>query len=296
MAVEYQQVPSGRRRRNLLVWGVSVLLVATLIAVSASVAVALWSSGPVSSDLLVGDFESTIIGRCKAYLAKNKEDSSKNDCEEVWKAFSGAYLGKDPCEVSVEAYDPLMRAVSERPACDRMLFWSKTRDFVHDFTAKTKCQLTLEDTLLGYMMNDQTYWCSEKGSSVTFTEKGKCPGWDECERNPMKSFWKRASAAFAESACGDVAVMLNGSIDTPFAPDSIFASVEVKKFHSPKMKALKVVLVTKGKDDKANCKNKSLQNLKDALDPRLSYECLEVPQSKIIDCTSHPDKACGNCW
>ncbi|KAG9331559.1 hypothetical protein JZ751_018831 [Albula glossodonta] len=293
MAVEYQQVPSGRRRRNLLVWGVSVLLVVTLIAVSVSVAVALWSSRPVSSDLLVGDFESTIIGRCKAYLAKNKEDSSKNDCEEVWKAFSGAYLGKDPCEVSVEAYDPLMRAVSERPACDR----------------------------------------------------------------------------FAESACGDVAVMLNGSIDTPFAPDSIFASVEVKKFHSPKMKALKVVLVTKGKDDnsvqysvpsppaqcstltpllssvqysdpspelsavlcplshsqcstltpllssvqysvpsalfnssflgnirKANCKNKSLQNLKDALDPRLSYECLEVPQSKIIDCTSHPDKACGNCW
>lgn len=44
------------------------------------------------------------------------------------------------------------------------MFWSKTKDLVHDFTEKKDCFLTLEDTLLGSVVNDLT-WCGKEGSS-----------------------------------------------------------------------------------------------------------------------------------
>lgn len=45
-----------------------------------------------------------------------------------------------------------------------MMFWSKTKDIVHDYTKKNKaCYETLEDTLLGSVVNDLT-WCGKEGS------------------------------------------------------------------------------------------------------------------------------------
>ncbi|KAJ8397481.1 hypothetical protein AAFF_G00437570 [Aldrovandia affinis] len=220
----------------------------------------------------------------------NEDDLWKNKCEEVWNAPAPGI--QDPCDVPMEAYDPLIHTVSEKAACNRMLFWSKTKDIVHQFTDAKKCLLTLEDTLLGFVMDGLT-WCSKKGSNESFTTG--CPGWLDCEKNPVRSFWNRASTAFAESACGNVTVMLNGSLDTPFNPNSIFASIEVKKFSSPKMRALNVVLVTR-RNDTTNCENSSLQTLRGILDPNLTYSCKEVQRSRILDCISDPDRPCGDCW
>lgn len=47
-----------------------------------------------------------------------------------------------------------------------MMFWSKTKDVVHDFTEKRDCFLTLEDTLLGSVLDGLT-WCGKEGSSGT---------------------------------------------------------------------------------------------------------------------------------
>lgn len=44
------------------------------------------------------------------------------------------------------------------------MFWSKTKDLVHDFTEKKDCFLTLEDTLLGSVVDGLT-WCGKEGSS-----------------------------------------------------------------------------------------------------------------------------------
>ncbi|XP_036373705.1 ADP-ribosyl cyclase/cyclic ADP-ribose hydrolase 1-like [Megalops cyprinoides] len=288
--MEYQQVgrQSRRRRSTSLVLGVCVVIL--LIIIGVSVAVAL--SRRNCADSNDSDLRTVIITKCKTYLAAHEEESSDNNCEEIWMAFAGAFVGRDSCDVPVEAYDPLVRAVSEKPACNRMLFWSKTKDIVHQFTESKKCLVTLEDTLLGFVMNDLT-WCSKNNSSETFTTG--CPGWIECEKNPVRSFWNRASAAFAESACGDVTAMLNGSIATPFNVNSIFASVEVKKFDPSRMRALNVVLVTRG-NDTVTCDNSSLQRLREAIDPKLRYSCREVPRSKILDCISDPEKPCGDCW
>lgn len=44
------------------------------------------------------------------------------------------------------------------------MFWSKTKDVVHDFTEKRDCFATLEDTLLGSVADGLT-WCGKEGSS-----------------------------------------------------------------------------------------------------------------------------------
>ncbi|XP_070709274.1 ADP-ribosyl cyclase/cyclic ADP-ribose hydrolase 1-like isoform X2 [Pempheris klunzingeri] len=212
-------------------------------------------------------------------------------CSAIWAAFEQAYVGKDPCEVPMEAYDSVVAAVPFTPACNRMMFWSKTKDMVQDFTKKKNCFVRLEDSPLGYMLDGLT-WCGKEGSSETLTEG--CPRWTKCENNPVRSFWRRASASFADAACGDVTAVLNGSIPMPFNPTSVFATIEVKRFKSATMKSLTVVLVAQ--NFVTNCADASLMNLQRELDTRIQYNCKEVKEADIRECMSHKDKPCGPCW
>ncbi|KAM8731857.1 ADP-ribosyl cyclase/cyclic ADP-ribose hydrolase 1-like [Acanthopagrus schlegelii] len=266
--------PEKRRGRRCRV--LSVVAVLLLIIVVAVVLGLVLRQGT--------NFKSTFIDRCEQFAGYN--------CEKIWDAFEKAYVGRDPCEVPMEAYDPFIAAAHFKPACGRMMFWSKTKDLVHDFTEKKDCFLTLEDTLLGSVVDGLT-WCGKEGSSETFTTG--CPGWTDCENNTVRSFWNRASAAFADVACGDVTAMLNGSITTPFNSASIFASIEVKRFNSSRVKNLNVVLVTQ-KDFVTNCTNASLKNLQKELDAGIKYNCKEVAESQIQECSSDPQKPCGSCW
>ncbi|KAE8279716.1 ADP-ribosyl cyclase/cyclic ADP-ribose hydrolase 1 [Larimichthys crocea] len=192
----------------------------------------------------------------------------------------------------MEAYDPFIAEAHFKPACNRMLFWSKTKDVVHDFTNKRDCFVTLEDTLLGSVVDGLT-WCGKEGSSETFTTG--CPGWTDCVNNSVRSFWNRASAAFGEAACGDVTAMLNGSIETPFSPYSIFASIEAPRLSSSRVKKLNVVLVTQP-DSVTNCETASLKDLQKELDQGIVYNCQEVPEAKVQECASNSHIACGACW
>ncbi|KAJ8010073.1 hypothetical protein DPEC_G00071200 [Dallia pectoralis] len=222
----------------------------------------------------------------------NKPASRANDCQEIWSVFEQAFLGKNPCNVSTDAYVSLINTVTQDPVCNTMLFWSKTWHIVHEFTKKRNCFQTLEDTLLGYIMDGLT-WCGKEGSNETFTTG--CPLWNDCDNHAVKSFWYLASAAFAEDACGDVSAMLNGSIATPFTPSSVFASIEVNKFNPNKMKSLTVVLVT-SEDDSTSCDDPSLKTLQAELHSELKYNCTLVTMSHIQECISDPDAACGPCW
>ncbi|KAI7790200.1 putative ADP-ribosyl cyclase 1-like, partial [Triplophysa rosa] len=113
-----------------------------------------------------------------------------NYCEDIWSAFVQAYVGKDPCSVPPEAYNPLVNSVQQKIPCNKNLFWSRTKDMAHAFTKNRDCLMTLEDTLMGFMF-DGLKWCSSNGSKETFTTG--CPGWTECANNPVRSFWSRAS-------------------------------------------------------------------------------------------------------
>ncbi|XP_023287229.1 ADP-ribosyl cyclase/cyclic ADP-ribose hydrolase 1-like [Seriola lalandi dorsalis] len=267
--------PDKRQRRRCVILSVIFVLVIMI-----TLAVTLTLTLRHNTDQLKPIF----IDRCKKF--------SRNDCEKIWDVFKQAYVGKDPCEVPMEAYDPLIAAAPFKPHCNRMMFWSKTKNLVHKFTEKRDCFLTLEDMLLGSVLDGLT-WCGKEGSSETFTTG--CPGWSECENNPVRSFWNRASAALADVACGDVTAMLNGSITTPFSPTSVFASIEVKRFNATKMKRLNVVLVTQT-NAVTNCTNASLKDLRKELDKGIKYNCTEVTEFQIEECSNHPEKPCGSCW
>ncbi|XP_039473649.1 ADP-ribosyl cyclase/cyclic ADP-ribose hydrolase 1-like [Oreochromis aureus] len=229
--------------------------------------------------------KSTFFSRCEKF--------KEHDCQKLWDLFEKAHVNKDPCNVPVEAYDPLIAAAPFIPDCKKMMFWSGTKDVVHDLTAKRKdCYFTLEDTLLGSIL-DGLMWCGKNGKDDTFTTG--CPGWSDCENNPVRSFWKCASAAYADAACGDVTAMLSGSTTTPFDPESIFASIEVTRLKAPRVSSLNVVMVLQ-MNAKSDCTNASLKNLQNQLDPNITYSCKDVAEHRVEQCGSQPQIMCGSCW
>ncbi|XP_033841943.1 ADP-ribosyl cyclase/cyclic ADP-ribose hydrolase 1-like [Periophthalmus magnuspinnatus] len=270
-----RQKPKKRRK---LFW-ICIFVVVILVVVG----IVLWVTLRKKSE--AEEFKAVFTSRCKAYI-------EGYDCEKTWSAFQHAYVGKDPCLVPPDAYQLLVDAAPFEPACNRMMFWSKTKDVVHDLTSKRDCFITMEDTFLGTVLNELT-WCSKEGSSDTFTSG--CPGWTDCVNNTVSSFWSKASESYAQVACGSVSVMLNGSIAVPFNPTSIFASIEVKNFNPAIMKSLKVVLVTQEKEV-SDCANPSLKNLQKELAQGIAYSCQEVPESQIQECALQPHKPCGSCW
>uniref|UniRef100_UPI0037E873F5 ADP-ribosyl cyclase/cyclic ADP-ribose hydrolase 1-like n=1 Tax=Semicossyphus pulcher TaxID=241346 RepID=UPI0037E873F5 len=270
--------PVGYRPRQKKRTKRCVVLIVLLLIIVLGVALGLALSRRTET------FKTTFMDRCKKFEG--------NDCEKIWAAFQQAYVGKDPCKVPMEAYDPLIKAAPFKPSCNRMMFWSKTKDVAHDFTDKRDCFVTLEDTLLGSVLDGLT-WCGKEGSNETFTSD--CPEWADCDDNTVRSFWSRVSAAFAEVACGDATAMLNGSIATPFSQYSIFGSIEVKRFNSANMRSLNVVLVTQ-ENNVSNCSNASLKDLQKELDKGIKYNCKEVSEAQIQACSSNTEIPCHACW
>ncbi|RVE58616.1 hypothetical protein OJAV_G00196040 [Oryzias javanicus] len=262
-----------RRRKCLLVFGVVLLL---LLILALALGLTLGRSS--------GGIKNTFLERCQKFKDLN--------CQNVWDAFQQAYIDRDPCSIPGDAYEPFITALSLKLQCNRMMFWSKTKDLVHSFTQKQDCFVTVEDVPLGAILDGLT-WCGKEGSKETFTTG--CPGWSDCANNPVRSFWNQASAAFADAACGDVSAMLSGSIETPFSPGSVFESIEVRRLRSPKVKRMNVILVME-ENAVTNCTNASLENLQKVLNAGISYGCKEVTEAQIHKCSSDPKIACGACW
>ncbi|KAM6971570.1 ADP-ribosyl cyclase/cyclic ADP-ribose hydrolase 1-like [Tautogolabrus adspersus] len=177
-------------------------------------------------------FRDTFMKKCLEF------PEEKLICENIWTTFEQAYVGKDKCNVSDQNYDQLLAETPFKQPCGKTMFWSKTYELVHKFTEKRDCFFTLEDTLLGYVL-DGLSWCGETGSNEIFTEN--C---EDCQPNPVSSFWKLASTRFAQHACEGASVMLDGERKEPYDSNSFFGGVEVPNLQPPRVKDLTVVLVT----------------------------------------------------
>uniref|UniRef100_A0A671WET4 ADP-ribosyl cyclase/cyclic ADP-ribose hydrolase n=1 Tax=Sparus aurata TaxID=8175 RepID=A0A671WET4_SPAAU len=179
-------------------------------------------------------------------------------------------------KVAMEDYDDLMAMAPFDHPCHQTMFWSKTNELVRYCIAKDEDKkdcFTLEDTLLGYILNDKT-WCVKKGSIEMFTTF--CQEYDSNENTAVRSFWNRVSVAFAEYACGNATVMLNGSLKNPFDTNSTFAKFEINRLEHPKVTKLKVILVG-GDKNVQTCKDESLQVLENITrNEGISYHCVPV--------------------
>ncbi|XP_020786394.1 ADP-ribosyl cyclase/cyclic ADP-ribose hydrolase 1-like [Boleophthalmus pectinirostris] len=163
-----------------------------------------------------------VIGRCYDYMTLNP--GTRYDCKDIWWHFETMILRQPSCNVTVEDYHKMFHLMTQNWPCDTSLLWSKTRALVHSYAAVLPHLWTLEDTLVGYMFND-LMWCRQHED--TDFDFGACPEWSSCQNHPVYSLWLLASQNFAEMACGNVTVLLNGSIGVAFNRTSMFGSVEL---------------------------------------------------------------------
>ncbi|XP_016348821.1 ADP-ribosyl cyclase/cyclic ADP-ribose hydrolase 1 [Sinocyclocheilus anshuiensis] len=172
-----------------------------------------------------------VIGRCFEYVTLANLNPRYN-CEKIWQEFEMAVVRSSPCDVRVKDYQKMFQVITQTLPCGKLLFWSKTRDLMHSYVAVTGSFWTLEDTLLGFMFND-LIWCGQQERERGFDYQS-CPKWSACLNHPVYSLWKQASQNFAMAACGNITVLLNGSIHHAFNKKSMFGSVELENLN-PRM-------------------------------------------------------------
>ncbi|CAJ1082626.1 ADP-ribosyl cyclase/cyclic ADP-ribose hydrolase 1-like isoform X1 [Xyrichtys novacula] len=232
------------------------------------------------------EFEAAFLKKCVEF----PED--KNTCKATLAIFEEAYVGKKKTAVTEDSYNKLFDKTPFKHPCGETMLYSgidrvKTTDVVHRFTKKTGSYFTLEDTLLGHVL-DGLIWCGKEGSKETFTEH--CT---DTMPNPYISFWIMASVKVAQYACGHVTVMLDGEREQPYYDKSVFATHEVPNLQSPEVKNLVVILVVGQKDD-TKCNKESLKNLSNILKgKKIGYACKEVTLAHIEECIKEGK---GVCW
>uniref|UniRef100_A0A8D1JIF4 ADP-ribosyl cyclase/cyclic ADP-ribose hydrolase 1 n=1 Tax=Sus scrofa TaxID=9823 RepID=A0A8D1JIF4_PIG len=136
------------------------------------------------------DFQEIILRRCYTYIRVVQPELGDRDCQKIKKAFTDAFISKDPCSAREEDYDLLMKLGHQTVPCDKTVFWSKTKELAHQYTKTQKGLFTLENTLLGYIADDLS-WCGKVGSSEINLES--CPDRRNCNSNFVSVFWNLLS-------------------------------------------------------------------------------------------------------
>ncbi|XP_061777637.1 ADP-ribosyl cyclase/cyclic ADP-ribose hydrolase 1 isoform X2 [Nerophis ophidion] len=230
-----------------------------------------------------------VMGRCFNYITL-VNPSVRYDCEEIWQQFEEAVVQQASCGVAVEDYRHMFQAMPQTWACDR------TRALIHDYAAVVRGFWTLEDTLVGYMFND-LIWCGQQ-EDADF-DFGSCPQWSACLDHPVHSLWRQASKDFAETACGNITVLLNGSIDDAFNKNSMFGSVELDGLNPHRVNYVNVKVVTNLDGPFIeSCHQGSVVDLIHILQSRgFRWTCSDNDQIlMILQCVQNPEHpSCRTC-
>ncbi|XP_007662462.1 ADP-ribosyl cyclase/cyclic ADP-ribose hydrolase 1 [Ornithorhynchus anatinus] len=240
------------------------------------------------------NLQEIILGRCFNFIRTVNPDQQRDiDCVRIWKTFKNGFIQKNPCEITVKDYQPLMELAAHsanKVPCNKTLLWSKSYDLAHRFAKAQRDFFTLEDTLLGYIADGIT-WCGNSESSEVNYQS--CPQWNECTNSPESVYWKTASKMFAEAACGVVHVMLNGSLGRDaFKNNSIFGSVEALHLDPKKVHSVQIwVMHNIGGPANDSCKGSSVNYLKSILEKRNIKSFCEdnYRPVKFIQCAENPD-------
>ncbi|XP_044196172.1 ADP-ribosyl cyclase/cyclic ADP-ribose hydrolase 1-like [Thunnus albacares] len=228
-----------------------------------------------------------VVGRCYSYMTL-VNPTLRYDCEEIWRQFEEAVVHQSSCNVTVEDYHQMFHVIPQTWVCDRFLFWSKTRTLMHSYAAVVPDFWTLEDTLVGYMFND-LIWCGQK-KDLGF-DFSSCPEWSACRNHPVYSLWRQASQNFAEMACGNVTVLLNGSIDNAFNRKSMFGSVELDCLNPKRVNYVNIKVVTNLEGPFIeSCRQGSIVDLIQILQSRgFRWTCTDNDQTlTILQCVQNP--------
>ncbi|XP_008825107.1 ADP-ribosyl cyclase/cyclic ADP-ribose hydrolase 1 [Nannospalax galili] len=297
---EFSQVSGDKpgcrlSRRAQICLGVGLLV---LIVAVVTVGAVLWPRSPMKwrGKPTTKHFSEIFLGRCLDYTQIIRPEMRDQDCKKILSTFKSAFISKNPCNITEEDYQPLVKLVTETIPCNRTLFWSKSKDLAHQYTKVQRKMFTLEDTLLGYIADDLS-WCGDPNTSEMNYDS--CPHWSEnCPNNPQKMFWNMISQKFAEAACGVVQVMLNGSRSEPFYKNSTFGSVEVFNLDPNKVHTLQAwVMHDIGAISSDSCSSSSLNELKLIVSKRnITFICQDNYRPiRFVQCAENPEhSSCGS--
>ncbi|XP_035570026.1 ADP-ribosyl cyclase/cyclic ADP-ribose hydrolase 1 [Canis lupus dingo] len=280
------------RKAQICLCVLFILLIVVGIAVP--VGILMWRQPPKHKEWkgpgTTAHFYEILLGRCYTYTQVVRPELRHTDCQKIGKAFTSAFLSKDPCGSTEQDYRPLMELTTQIVPCDKTVFWSKSSELAHDYTRVQRDMYTLEDTLLGYMA-DGLKWCGDTSSSEMNYQS--CPHWrEDCSNNSVSVFWNTVSKRFAEDACGVVHVVLNGSISNTFDEKSTFGRVEVFNLHPEKVHTLKAwVMHNIESVPSDSCSSSSVNNLKQILKTRnIIFICQNNYRPvRLLQCVKNPE-------
>ncbi|XP_066135129.1 ADP-ribosyl cyclase/cyclic ADP-ribose hydrolase 1-like [Saccopteryx bilineata] len=274
--------------------GITILCV--VLAVTAVMVVVLRAQAPKHKEWneagSTSHFSEIVLGRCYTYTQVLRPELRHKNCQKIWKAFMNAFLSKDPCDSTEQDYQPLMELTNQSVPCHKTVLWSKSSELAHQYTGILRDMFTLEDTLLGYMADGLT-WCGDKGSSEMNYQSCPLVG-KNCTRNAITVFWAIVSKRFVENACGEVQVVLNGSISNTFDKNSTFGLVEIHHLNPlrvPKLQAW--VMHDLDGAHSHSCSSPSINDLKLILNRRnITFTCQDdYWPIKLLQCVKSSEHA-----
>ncbi|XP_012941292.1 ADP-ribosyl cyclase/cyclic ADP-ribose hydrolase [Aplysia californica] len=238
------------------------------------------------------NIQSVFTGRCWDYdVTKYNNILPRVDagCNELWDKFFDAFSFSSPCDVQKANYDSFYALADQNLPEDKVMFWSGVYTLSHRFAEAGHNYVTLEDTIIGYLVNSLV-WCGQLTKpGVNYTA---CPEWSDCPLEASESFWAGASATFAKQAKGKVTLMVDGSNpDKPaYRRSSFFGKHELPSMSDAVNEVHVLVTHTLDKPKIEFCGSGSLVDLEEDVTKRgFSYECEDDPVAVMhLLCANEP--------
>lgn len=266
--------------------GIPALFLATFLVVASSAA---------SINL-----DEIFLGRCHEFQQVMRPDLFANSsihCNELLTLFNEAFSNSEPCNASVDSFDPFVFAAQHDLLTDnRALYWSgPVTPLVYEYSAEGRRLTTIRDILAGYIIKNLDVWCDDGLG----TASELCP-FDSCGLQALGACWQSLSRSFAQQVVGEVRVMLNGSIGTAYYPDGTFAQYELPYLDAERNPVLQVLLVHNiDQPDivRETCQNGTLLDLKAEVEKKgIIFDCTDDPLDVLLlQCVDHVDNSkCQN--
>lgn len=202
-------------------------------------------------------------------------------------------MDKDPCNVLPSDYDLFVELSRHTIPTDKSLFWENNHLLVMSYSENARRLMPLCDVLYG-RVGDFLSWCRQ--ANGTGLDYQSCPTAEDCENNPVDSYWKRMSIQYAADSSGVIYVMLNGSESSGAYPvKGFFADYEIPYLQKEKITRVEVwVMHEIGKPKMESCGEGSLRILQERLEGLgFQYSCIDdhgpVKLLMCVDHSSHPD-------
>ncbi|KAM9237272.1 ADP-ribosyl cyclase/cyclic ADP-ribose hydrolase 2 [Dugong dugon] len=241
-----------------------------------------WSGEGTSPHL-----QTIFLGRCSEYSKLLSPEQRVKNCTAIWEAFS-VVLDKDPCSVLPSDYDLFINLSRHSIPRDKSLFWENNHLLVTSYSENTRRITPLCDVLYG-RVGDFLSWCRQKNASGL--DYQSCPTSDDCENNPVDSFWKRASIQYSMDSSGVIFVMLNGSDPNGAYPvRGFFADYEIPYFQKDKITRFEIwVMHEIGGPNVESCGEGSVKILEERLkEMGFQYSCInDYLPVKLLQCVDH---------